>query len=227
MLRYSAYLPWLAIAASVTIAGTVHLIGSSAAAQESGAVTQPSAGPPGGSSTIHYVGPEQLAQTNSMLDLVVKDIEATSSDGRHVGWSEISAGLPVVMVFIKNGCPCSIEFEPYFHRVEEAYRGVVRFVGVIDADVASARRYAIEHHVPYPVLADADRKIIRRFRAKNGCYVAVLTADGVIDGYWPGSSEDALLELGRRIAKSSAMAERSLDVTGMPKALTTGCHYGP
>lgn len=224
MLRYSAWLPWLAIAASVTIAGTVHQIGPSAAAQETGAVAQPSAGPQGGS-TIHYVGPEQLAQTNSMLDLVVKDIEATASDGRHLGWSELSGGLPVVMVFIKNGCPCSIEFEPYFHRVEEAYRGVVRFVGIIDADVTSARRYASEQHVPYPVLADAERKIIRRFRAKNGCYVAVLTADGVIDGYWPGSSEDALRELGQRIAKSTATAERPLDVSGMPKALTTGCHF--
>lgn len=132
----------------------------------------------------------------------------------------------MVLVFIKHGCPCSIEFEPYFHRVAQVYRGVVRFAGVIDADLDASRRYAAEQHVPYPVFADADRKIIRRFGAKNGCYVSLLTPEGVIDGYWPGSSADALQELGRRIAKLTHVEERSLDVTGMPKALTSGCHFG-
>jgi peroxiredoxin len=225
MSRLHGYLPWIIVATTVTIAAAVRLSGSGGTARKSPlGPSRIDAGQAGAAS--HYVAPWQLVESNGMVNRVVDDLEALASDGRHMGWAQISAGQPVVLVFIKSGCPCSIEFEPYFHRVEQAYRGVVRFAGVIDGNLDSARRYASEQHVPYPVLADADRKIIRRFGAKNGCYVSVLTPNGVIDGFWPGSSAEALQELGRRIAKLAGTEERPLDVSGMPKALTTGCHFG-
>lgn len=133
----------------------------------------------------------------------------------------------MVLVFVKEGCPCNVEFEPFFHRVERLYHDEARFAAVVDADVEGARAYADELEVPYPVLADPDRSIIRRFGAENGGYCALLAPDGTIEGLWPGCSSEGLGELGRRIARLAGVAERPLDTSGMPGPLTTGCPFDP
>jgi hypothetical protein len=131
----------------------------------------------------------------------------------------------MVIVFIKDGCPCSVEFEPYFHRLYEAYRDAARFLGVIDGDQGTARRYTIANSVPYPVVADPDERLIGRFAAKNGGYAALLDSGGVVAGFWPGFSENAMSELGRRISRLAGVAERPILTAGLPKALTTGCPF--
>jgi peroxiredoxin len=173
----------------------------------------------------HYVTPRQLADSNAMIHRAVDAVSAEGADGHSVGWGEISGRRPVVLVFIKDGCPCSAEFEPFFQRVERLYRDAVHFAGVIDAEAARARRYAAEQHVPYPVLADPQRRIIGCLRAENGGYFVLLTPQGVIDGLWPGCSAEGMRELGRRIAKLAHLEERPLDLTGMPGPLTTGCPF--
>jgi hypothetical protein len=118
-----------------------------------------------------------------------------------------------------------VEFEPCFHRLEEQYRDAADFVGVIDADADLARAYAAANKVPYRVLADPDRAIIKRFEAKHGGYVALLGVNGCLDTLWPGCSAEMMRALGSRIAALRALAERPLDVSDMPKVLTTGCPF--
>jgi peroxiredoxin len=161
----------------------------------------------------HYVTPRQVAASNAMVDRVV-DLEEFAAEGR-----------PVVLVFIKAGCPCSVEFEPFFHRVEKLYRDEVRFAGVIDASAEEANAYRAAQHVPYPVLADPRRRLIRRFRVENGGYVALLTPDGVIAGFWPGCTAVTLEQLGGRIARLVGVPQRPLDMSGMPASLITGCPF--
>jgi peroxiredoxin len=175
--------------------------------------------------TIHYVTPRQVAKSNAMVRQAVTGVDATDQEGTRRDWSAISGGQPVVLVFVKEGCPCNVEFEPFFQRVEHLYRGKVRFAAVIDGDDAAARAYAAELKTPYPVLADPNRELIRRFKAENGGYVALLTSDATIDGVWPGCSADGLRDLGRRIARLSGVQERPLDTSGMPGPLITGCPF--
>jgi hypothetical protein len=132
-----------------------------------------------------------------------------------------------VLVFIKKDCPCSVEFEPSFHRLERCYKGRVRFFGVIDGSVTDARHYAEANRVPYTVLADPDRAIITRFKAENGGYVALLTEGGVVDTLWPGCSALMMKELGRKISTLAGVEERPVEVSGMPPVLTTGCPFEP
>jgi hypothetical protein len=120
-----------------------------------------------------------------------------------------------------------VEFEPFFHRLAGRYRDVADFAGVIDAGADTALAYATTNKTPYPVLADPDRAIIDRFEAKNGGYVALLRPESTIDALWPGCSAEMMRELGRRIAELGGVRERSIDVTGMPGALTTGCPFEP
>jgi peroxiredoxin len=160
-----------------------------------------------------------------MSNRAVAPFRAVAHDGRHLTWAELSGGRPLVLVFIKRDCPCSVEFEPFFHRLAAAYHDCVRFAGVIDAPEDVARRYAEANRVPYPVLADAGRRLIAQFRAENGAYVALLTPDGVLDTLWPGCSAEMMRDMSRRLAAVANVAERPVDYTDMPDALTTGCPF--
>jgi hypothetical protein len=155
----------------------------------------------------------------------VNDITAITADGQRLDWPALSAGKAVVLIFIKDGCPCSIRFEPYFHRLYEAYRGTVGFVGVIDGEGVTARSYAAANAVPYKLIADPDARLMDRFDAKNGGYAALLDAGGVVVGFWPGFSVDAMADLGRRIALVAGIAERPIETAGLPVKLTSGCAF--
>jgi hypothetical protein len=173
----------------------------------------------------HYVNARQLADANEMVQRAGGGFTATAQNGRRITWGELSSGRPVVLIFIKEDCPCNGEIEPFFQRVETLYTHEARFAGVIDADAMGAAQYATQHNVRHPILADPEKMVIRQFSVKNGCYVVLLTPGGVIDGCWPGCSADTMRQLGRRIADLAGVVERPLDVSGMPASLTTGCPF--
>jgi len=75
------------------------------------------------------------------------------------------------------------------------------------------------------VLADPERAIIARFEAQSGGYVALLRPEGAVDALWPGCSAEMICQLGRRIAALADVTERPVDVTGLPRVLTTGCPF--
>jgi peroxiredoxin len=173
----------------------------------------------------HFVTPEQLVECGALAERRIEPFSAVAHDGARFTWPAAGGARPLVLVFIKRDCPCSVEFEQFFHRLEEQYRDAADFVGVIDADVGSARAYAMANKVPYRVLADPDHAIIARCEAKHGGYVALLGVNGQLDTLWPGCSAEMMRALGRRIAALRALAERPLDVSEMPKVLTTGCPF--
>ena len=173
----------------------------------------------------HFVTPEQLVECGALAERRIEPFSAVAHDGARFTWPAAGGARPLVLVFIKRGCPCSVEFQPFFHRLEQRYRDAADFVGVIDADADSARAYAAANKVPYRVLADPDRAIIARFEARNGGYVALLGGNGQLDTLWPGCSAEMMRALGRRIAALRAIEERSLDVSNLPKVLTTGCPF--
>jgi hypothetical protein len=173
----------------------------------------------------HYVTPQQLAASGAMSAHPLGPITALAHDGSHKEWKELSRARPVVVVFIRKGCPCNVEFEPFFHRLHRAYRKSVSFLGVIDGGVDVARLYAQANRVPYPVLADPQRVLISRFRAENGAYVALVTPAGVLDTLWPGCSVEMMRELSRRIAEVALVQDQSVDTSGLPGVLTTGCPF--
>ena len=85
--------------------------------------------------------------------------------------------------------------------------------------------YARANRVPYPVLADPELTVIRRFEAEHGSYVALVQADGAVAALWPGISTGMMQELSGQIARLAQVPEQTIDVAGVPKALMTGCPY--
>ena len=173
----------------------------------------------------HFVTQEQLVECGALAERRIEPFSAVADDGAWFTWPAAGGARPLVLVFIKRGCPCSVEFEPFFHRLEKQYRDAADFIGVIDADADSARAYAVANKVPYRVLADPDRAIIKRFEAKHGGYVALLGMNGRLDTLWAGCSAEMMRAMGRRIAALRTLEERPLDVSDMPKVLTTGCPF--
>ena len=173
----------------------------------------------------HYVTPDQLVESGALADRKVGSFSVLAADGPVFNPSAASGRQPLVLFFVRRGCPCNAEFEPFFHRLATRYQDVAEFAGVMDVGTDEALAYAAAHETPYRILADSDRTIINRFEAKNGGYVALVRPDGAVDTLWPGCSAEMMRELGRRIAELGAVTERSIDVAGMPGALTTGCPF--
>src|SRR5262245_9920469 len=60
----------------------------------------------------HYVTPRQLTSAGSLAE-------------RRVGG--LATGKPLALLFLKHGCPCNDDFEPFFQRLRRAYGDRVDF----------------------------------------------------------------------------------------------------
>jgi peroxiredoxin len=220
-----SYLPWLSFGVLASLGGAAWLTGVSPSRPATAAVGGLSSSGRVASEEQHFVTPEQLAESASGSHGCVQFASAITAEGSRTSWRQLSAGRPLVVVFLRDGCPCSVKFEPLFQRLARAHHSHVQFVGVIDGDVETARRFACANHVPYPILADADKSLIRLFQAKNAAYVALVDRNGFVDTLWPGCSADMMRELNARAANLAGVAEPPFDARDMPGPLTTGCPF--
>ncbi|SIO64926.1 Peroxiredoxin [Singulisphaera sp. GP187] len=138
---------------------------------------------------------------------------------------EAARERPTVLIFIKDGCPCSEAADPCFRRLFTAYGDRVAFLGIIDGESPEAARWTREHDTPYPVIADPDLKVVNAYHAERSAYVALVTQQGTVDRLWPGYSAGMLRELGARLASAVGVPEVRLDVGDAPDVLTSGCTF--
>jgi peroxiredoxin len=172
----------------------------------------------------HVVTPKMAEASLTMVERQAPSFEATGTDGRRYLLDDLRREGPVALVFVKDGCPCSEAAQPLFNQIHAAYPGVT-FLGVIDAKAKTARRWADTHRVPYPLLLDPDRRIIRNYNIENSAYVVLVDPEGRILKHWPGYSSTMLQELGGALARLVGTAERPLDVTDAPEILYSGCPF--
>jgi peroxiredoxin len=178
-------------------------------------------------SSFHPVTPAMLTAAGARSGSRVPETVLEGSDGRMSSIAEIAADRPAVLIFIKDGCPCSELAEPYFHRLHAIYGAHVAFVGVIDGDAAVARSWAGRHQSasPFPVLADPGQSVIRACGAERSAYVALVAPGGAIDRLWPGYSAEMLAELGSQLAARTGVPESPIDDKDAPEALSSGCAF--
>ncbi len=173
----------------------------------------------------HLATPIQVEAGERSAGTLAPDFQAPASDGTTYRLSEVVKERPAVLIFIKADCPCSRSADPYFQRIHTAGRGWVPFFGVIDGDVAVARKWIDQTGAVFPILADPERKIVHDFGAENSAYVAFVSPGGRIEKLWAGYSQTMLSELAQLMARWVKSELDSLDVTDAPKDLYTGCPY--
>jgi peroxiredoxin len=205
--------------------------GSPAAGTSSSArALKASGSAPARESSPHFVTVDQLSETSRAGRASVVDFQAVAHDRGRVSFADLSGDRPTVLVFVKDGCPCSVQFQPVFNRMARAFDGRVQFVGIIDGPLDVARQYARANDVPYSVLADADLAIIAQFEVKNAAYVALVEADGTLRSMWPGCSVSMCQDLCGKAADLCAAGGAALDRVAlefpeMPAPLTSGCPF--
>ena len=59
----------------------------------------------------YYVTPTQLSAAGALADRKVRSFSAVAHDGTVFTWSGTSGTGPLILVFIRRGCPCNVELE--------------------------------------------------------------------------------------------------------------------
>ena len=162
--------------------------------------------------------------SEAMVERVAPPFDAPAADGRRYRLDELSRRGPLVLTFVKDGCPCSEAAQPFFNRLHAAYPEAEMF-GVIDVEAEPATRWAGRFHVTYPLLLDPGLGIIRAYNAENSAYVVLVDAQGRIRKHWPGYSAGMLRELGATLAGLIGTTDRPIDVADAPDEAYSGCPF--
>lgn len=173
----------------------------------------------------HQVTPQMLESSQANNGKTAPPFRAGGSDGRTYERDELIKNGPLVLVFIKESCPCSNEAEPFFRSLHDAVSGRVNFLGVIDGTPFVAKRWIEKHQTPYPILADPEQAIVKAYGVENSAYVALVSPEGTIEHLWPGYSAAMLTELVDRLTAMTGQTLGPIDLTGAPSELYSGCPY--
>ncbi|WP_165247446.1 peroxiredoxin family protein [Paludisphaera soli] len=173
----------------------------------------------------HLVTPEMASASVARIGLAAPGFEKPTAGGATERLEDLLRDGPVLLTFIKVGCPCSESAQSSFNELHAAYPGVA-IRGVIDVEAEKARGWADRFHAAYPLLLDPDEDLVRDYGAENSAYVVLIEPGGAIANHWPGYSGPMLRELGALMARLSGTAERPLDFPDAPEELYTGCPYG-
>ena len=149
---------------------------------------------------------------------------AESTAGKLITTLGIDSNRPTVVVFVLPDCPCSIDYDPYVHRVYRAYRDQAAFIEVIAGDGFTAEQWKQQQQTPFAVIGDQGNKLAHEFGALRSAYTALVLNERIIK-LWPGYSAEMLRELGGLIASETKEAAVSLDVSEAPERLTSGCAF--
>ncbi|MFO0957972.1 MAG: redoxin domain-containing protein [Isosphaeraceae bacterium] len=172
----------------------------------------------------HFPTREMTVASLGMIDRAALAFRARATDGRTYDLGELLARGPVVLTFIKDGCPCSAAAQPYFNALHAAYPSAST-LGVIDVEGEEAGRWAEANRPGYPLLCDPAGELIRGYGAENSAYVVLIDPRGRIARHWPGYSAAMLLELGATLAVMTGSPKAALDFRDAPSELYTGCPY--
>ncbi len=154
-----------------------------------------------------------------------QEISLKTSEGEPFSlYDQLKKG-PVVLVATKDGCPCSIESQPFFNEIQNLYKGQVAFVGLIDADLPIAQLYKSGHEVPYPLLSALEKQPFFDYRFKQSVNLALIGQDRKIKRVWPGYSATMLLTLNQAIADELKVPAKGMTIEHAPSSMTTGCYF--
>jgi len=178
-----------------------------------------------GSTQKHRVTPAMLESSQQMATQSAPVFQTEATDGQRYHLDTLTKEGPILLMFIKEGCPCSESAQPYFNRIYDAYGSRLKFFGVYDGQVPEAQTWAKNNQVPFPILADPDLKIVHAYKAESSAYVALVAKGGTIEKLWPGYSNEMLGDLSRRLAQLAGIEPKPIDITDAPEEMLTGCPY--
>ena len=174
--------------------------------------------------TKHLVTPKMAEASRGMVSRQAPAFTLKATDGAEYSLSKLIHDGPLLLTFIKIGCPCSEAAQPYFNRLQAAYPHA-RILGVIDGGLGPANLWASKIRPSYPLLLDPDLRLVRAYGVENSAYVVLVDQKGQIMMHWPGYSAPMLQELGATLARLTRSAVRPIDTLDAPVEFYSGCPY--
>lgn len=150
---------------------------------------------------------------------------AKASDGKNYSSTEL-VKKPTVVFFLKAGCPHNPKSTPLLNKLKAALGPKVNFVAVTNLSQSETSKYAKELGATFPLLADADKKIVNAFGASNSLDFALLSPeDKKIAKSWHGYNRKIMGEFLAELAKHNGPKKVAFDLNSVPKGLQSGCGF--
>lgn len=210
---------WITLPASMIIAGVGVYFMLSASPKVEGNVPNMAATP------RHPVTDAMQADASGRAGKEAPTFDLPDSEGGRIASRDLLKNGPLVVVMTKDGCPCSIESQPFFNQISEMYKGKASFVGIIDANQATAQLYKRSQKVPYPIVMSETADVFKAFRAKQSVYVYLIGRDGAQARVWPGYSAPMLIDLNDQLAKAIGVPAKPITLKDAPGEMTSGCYF--
>ncbi|MES1227147.1 MAG: redoxin domain-containing protein [Armatimonadota bacterium] len=154
------------------------------------------------------------------------EIDLPDQDGHPIKLSELVKQGPVVVVTMKDGCPCTIESQPFFNALAESYKGKVQFLGVTDGTKYKASKYKDDFSVPFPIVTETGMHTFEAFQSPRSVYYTLIKKGGVVRKLWPGYSKKTLDEFNSALAEEAGTPKAKLDTEMAPDKESSGCKFG-
>src|SRR2546423_227737 len=181
--------------------------------------------PNSGTEPLHPVTKEMAKGAEGLAKRAAPDFSLTDSHGQVHTLAEFTRDKPLYLYFILDGCPCSTDAEPLFHKLYERYKDQINFVGVIGSDQKTAAKWQRDHQMPYTILADPHLQVVHAYDARHSVYNALIGRDRLIDKMWPGYSHDMLIDVNSHMAAVLGVPDKPFDPLYAPLKMSSGCFF--
>ncbi len=129
-------------------------------------------------------------------------------------------GKPLVLVFFRHDCDCSLEFARYFWAAMNTSKIKTDWYFVFPDTSEQISGFISKAGLSLPALRDPDSRLAQRLGiAKSGCFILV-DPQGKVSAIWPGVSLEGLRDLFSRL---SLPARLPAGLSGIPQSPTAGC----
>jgi len=179
------------------------------------------------SAMVHPLTPEMMRKIELQSKTAAPAFHAADLAGEPLDLASLTAKKPLLLFFIERECPCARDAAPFLQQLQDACGDACRVVGVINADVATARLWTKATGTRFAIIADPDCRIIHSYQADYAAYLTLVAPGGTIVKTHPGYSAETLRELSTSIAKLAGVAEHPLSLEKAPKSLVVGCPIEP
>ncbi len=173
----------------------------------------------------HPVTEEMWKSANSFSNIQAPNFRLPDLEGKVWSLNQIAKGRPVVLYFIKYGCPCSIDVEPLFIKMQKQLGSRVVFVGIINSNKTEATAWRDDTNSNLILLMDESTKTMQYFKAKQSVYTALVRPNGTIEKLWPGYSASMLKELNETASNLAGFKSMPFDPDYAPIKMTSGCSF--
>lgn len=143
-------------------------------------------------------------------------------DGTTVSLAELTKDGPAFVVFWKERCPHNPRAAALFNSIYKAYEGKAKMVGIVTAPQERLKDWVNQFSVAYPLLADADKKIIHDYAVVYSICTFQIGKDGTIEKVFPGYGSEAMSALNAAMAKAAGTEAKNVDLSAAPPRLTWG-----